>query len=116
MKQLGDIKVERVRMSRQNRAKQFAPFDALKGLQNALRIKEYQAERVQKGDLQEEKIKEISNILLNSDKNTNAKVVYFEDGHNKEITGNIKPIFDQQILQVSGQNIKFDDILDIIEI
>ena len=113
MKQLGDIKVERVRMSRQNRAKQFAPFDALKGLQNALRIKEYQAERVQRGDLQEEKINEISNILLNSNKNTNAKVVYFEDGHNKEITGNIKPIFEEQILQVSGVKIKFDDILDI---
>lgn len=116
MKQSGDTEVERVKMSRQNRAKQFAPFDALKGLQNALRMKEYQAEKIQKGDLQEEKIMEISKILLSSNKNTKAKVVYFQDGHNKEISGNIKPIFEEQILQVGGEKIKFDDILDIIEI
>lgn len=31
-------------MSREDRAKQFAPFDALKGLQMALRKKEYEHE------------------------------------------------------------------------
>ena len=103
-------------MSRQNRAKQFAPFDALKGLQNALRMKEYQAERIQKGDLQEEKISEISKFLLNCKKDTKAKVVYFVDGHNKEISGIIKPVFEEQILEVDGKKIKFDDILDVIEI
>lgn len=103
-------------MSRQNRAKQFAPFDALKGLQNALRMKEYQSERIQKGDLQQEKIDELSNILLNANKNSKAKVVYFEDGHNKEVSGNIKPIFEQEILEISTKRIKFDDILDIVEI
>ena len=35
-------------MSPKDRAKQFAPFDALKGLGDALRIKEYENERVQK--------------------------------------------------------------------
>ncbi len=116
MKQLEVTEVVRVKMSRQNRAKQFAPFDALKGLQNALRVKEYQAEMIQKGELQEEKINEISNILINCDKNTKAKVVFFEEGHNKEISGNIKPIFEEQILEVSGKKIKFENILDIIEI
>ena len=32
-------------MSRQDRAKQFAPFDALKGLQDALRKKEEENEK-----------------------------------------------------------------------
>lgn len=103
----------RVKMSRQNRAKQFAPFDALKGLQNALRMKEYQAERVQKGDLQEEKLNEISKIFLECGKNTVAKVTYFEDGHNKEITGVIKPIFEEQTLIVSQKKISFDNVLDV---
>lgn len=103
-------------MSRQNRAKQFAPFDALKGLQNALRVKEYQAEMIQKGELQEEKINEISKILTDCDKNTKAKVVFFEEGHNKELSGKIKPIYEDQILDVDGKKIKFENILDIIEI
>ena len=47
-------------MSRQERAKQFAPFDALKGLHDALRLKEYEHERVQKGDMPEEKAEAIS--------------------------------------------------------
>ena len=105
--------MERMKMSRQNRAKQFAPFDALKGLQNALRMKEYQAERVQKGDLQEEKLNEISKIFLECGKNTVAKVTYFEDGHNKETIGMIKPIFEEHTLVVGKEKIDFDNVLDV---
>ena len=49
-------------------------------------------------------------------KKSEIKVVFFEEGHNKEIFGNIKPIFEEQILEVSGKKIKFENILDIIEI
>ena len=35
---------ERVKMSRSDRAKQFAPFDALKGLHETIKIKEYEHE------------------------------------------------------------------------
>ena len=51
-------------MPRVDRAKQFAPFDALKGLQDALRVKEYEHERVQRGEVQEEQASKISKILL----------------------------------------------------
>ena len=50
-------------MPRGERAKQFAPFDALKGLQQALRLKEYEHERVEKGDLSEEDVLRLSTIL-----------------------------------------------------
>ena len=46
-------------MPRIERARQFAPFDALKGLSEALRIKEYEHDRILKGDLSEEKILEL---------------------------------------------------------
>ena len=42
---------------RENRAKQFMPFDALKGLQDALREKEIECE--QKEELIEERIMEL---------------------------------------------------------
>ena len=110
---LEGIKVERIKMSRQERAKQFAPFDALKGLHNALRLKEYEHERVQKGDLTEEKAEAISKILLGLEKGDSVKAVYFEDGHNKEISGKAKLIIEEHILQVEKKKILLDDLLNI---
>ncbi|MFA7642957.1 MAG: hypothetical protein WCY74_06740, partial [Sphaerochaetaceae bacterium] len=46
--------MERMKMPRQNRAPQFAPFDALKGLHEALRLAEYEHERIVKGEISEE--------------------------------------------------------------
>ena len=56
--------MERARMPRKQRAKQFAPFDALKGLHEALKIKEYEHDRILKGDIPPEQIENISKILL----------------------------------------------------
>lgn len=39
--------MERVKMPRSKRSAQFAPFDALKGLQEALKLKEYEHARIQ---------------------------------------------------------------------
>ena len=72
--------VERVKMSRQDRAKQFAPFDALKGLHEALKLKEYEHDRMIKGDIPPEQIEVISKILLELKKNDVIKVKYFYDG------------------------------------
>lgn len=112
MKLLEDTGVERVKMSRQNRAKQFAPFEALKGLRDALRMKEYEAERVQKGDLQEEKILEISKFLLDYDKKIPIKIKYFEDGHEKVVFGVAKVLYEEQCIKIDGKTVMFSDILD----
>ena len=100
-------------MSRQMRAKQFAPFDALKGLQNALRIKEYEHERVQKGDIQEEKAKEISDTLIQLEKKDVGIVTYFHYGHEKVCEGLLKLIVEEQALKVGNAKIPLDDVLDI---
>ncbi len=100
-------------MSRADRAKQFAPFDALKGLQEALRLKEYEHERSLKGDIQEEKILEISSVIKNLKKNDLVEVVFFEDGYNKKIKGkSIVDIIDG-FIKINEKVIKFDNILDI---
>ena len=113
MKVLEDIKVERVKMSRTDRAKQFAPFDALKGLQDALRIKEYQHERVQKGEVDEEKADEISKVLMNLEKGDIVCVKYFENGHYLQIEGRAKLIIEENVLQVDDKKINLDDMFDI---
>ena len=100
-------------MSRENRAKQFAPFDALKGLQEALRLKEYEHERVQKGEISEEKASEISNVLINLEKNDVCEVKYFYDGHYKTISGNTNLLLEENVLQVGKEKILLCNVFEI---
>ncbi len=103
----------RTKMARRDRAKQFAPFDALKGLHEALRMKEYQHERTQKGDLSEEKVAEISKMLLSLQKNDVVNVTYFDDGHYLQTEGFAKVDFVEQTLIVGSVKVSFDDVFDV---
>lgn len=104
----------REKMSRANRAKQFAPFDALKGLHDALRLKEYEHEKSQKGDLTEEQIEQISGVLLSLKKNDIIEVTYFDDGYEKTLLGQVKVNFDMQSLSVDDAvTISFENIIHL---
>ncbi len=100
-------------MPRAERAKQFAPFDALKGLREALKLKEYQHERIVKGELSEEKATELSKTLINLEKGDEVVLTYFEDGHNKKIVGALKLLVDENKVEIERKKILLDDILDI---
>ena len=100
-------------MPRAMRAKQFAPFDALKGLQDALRLKEYQHEKILKGDMTEEKASELSDVLVNMKKGDVVKVMYFEDEHEKKIEGVIKLLIDEQAIQIEKKKISLDQVIDM---
>lgn len=100
-------------MSRSDRAKQFAPFDALKGLQDALRIKEYQHERVQKGEVSEEKAGEISKVLMNLEKGNIVQVEIFEEGHYLNFEGVAKLVIEENLLIVGDKKILLENLIDI---
>lgn len=100
-------------MPRIERAKQFAPFDTLKSLHEALKLKEYEHDRIEKGDLPEEKIMEISNTIRNLKKDDKVKVVYFRDGHNHIAEGNFKIDYTFQTITIDKNIINFDDIVDL---
>ena len=72
------------------RAKQFMPFDALKGFKEALKEKEKII--VDKIDLSEDAIIEINNILINLKVGDIVKVVYFKQNEYIEVTGMISKI------------------------
>lgn len=55
--------IEQVMMTQAERAKQFAPFDAMKGLQEALRDREERHARVERHDISEEDIERNSSVL-----------------------------------------------------
>lgn len=105
--------MERMKMPRQNRAAQFAPFDALKGLQESLRLAEYEHERIEKGEVSEEQAEKISSVLQQLENNTKVKVKYFYDGYEREYKGTIKVDIYEQLLIMGGQKYDLDCLLDI---
>ena len=105
--------VDRVKMSRSDRAKQFAPFDALKGLQETIKIKEYEHEKIICGEMSEDEIKEISAVILSLEKGDSVNVDFFRDGHVLNLTGLVKVDVFNQKLFVGVFEIGFDDIRKI---
>ena len=102
-------------MPREKRAAQFAPFDALSGMREALRMAEYEHERKVKGDVSEETASKISDIINELEKGTLVKAKYFDDGYDKEYIGTIKiDVFEQTVkLHKLGRTIPLDDLLDL---
>lgn len=101
-------------MPRSERAKQFAPFDALKGLQKALRLKEYEHDRMVRGDIDDETIDKISRQLQKIKKNDSIYIKYFEDGYYKELKEKVKRIdVNKREVELENRIISFDDIFDL---
>ena len=100
-------------MSLNDRARQFLPFDSLKGLRDAIKIKEYEHERISKGDLSEDTINKISDHLMNYEKTTKYEIKYFIDGRYETVKGNMKLNAISRFIIINDIKISFDDITDI---
>ena len=100
-------------ISRENRAKQFLPFDSLKGLQEALREKEIEYE--EKIELTEDSKEEISKILCTLDIGDKVKIKYYNSKKYNVIIGTVKEIssITKKIILEENQIIKFENILSI---
>ena len=96
------------------RAKQFLPFDALKGLQEALREKEIEYE--EKKELSEETLAELNNVFNKIEKASFVKIRYYRNGRYKEIEGIVTYIdYIKKGIQVDKiENINICDIIDIL--
>lgn len=106
--------MDKKKMSLNSRARQFLPFDALKGLKEAIKLKELEHERVKKRDISSDKALKISNTLISLDENSIASVLYFKDGHYYEITGKIKLDVFNNYLMADDLKVNLDDLFDII--
>ncbi|MBQ7445462.1 MAG: hypothetical protein IJS71_05960 [Clostridia bacterium] len=68
-------------MTRQERAKQFAPFDAMKGLQEALRDREERHSRVQKREISEDAERQISDVLSRLTRGMKVDITFYSAFH-----------------------------------
>lgn len=100
---------ERKPMSVEKRAKQFMPFAALKGYEDALRAME--KIKVDKISLTEERKEELDRILHVLQRNDMVEVVYFRDEEYIRMRGRIARLdLDARILKVVNTKISFEDI------
>ena len=89
-------------MNKTDRAKQFLPFDSLKGLQEELRKREELRTRQPKRLLSEER------------KEEKIRITFFLDGHYPEIEGEVSELnFPLKYLVLGNEKIFFDDIYSL---
>jgi hypothetical protein len=78
------------RMSISNRAKQFMPFNALSGFEEALRKVELKKEKVEKVELSQSQKESLNNILESIKPDDEIKVEYYDGNNYQIITGLFK--------------------------
>lgn len=100
------------KMSIADRAKQFAPFAALRGLDAALHAREKII--VDKIELSEELLSELDYKMHLIKKGDRATIVYFEKGEYIKISGIVSRIDEtSRIIQIVTKKISFDDIYSV---
>ena len=107
-------KKPRVPMPASRRAKHFMPFDALRGLKEAIADKEKIS--TPKKELAEDMIREINSILVDLRKGQNVTVVYY-NGYEEEylqLTGEVEKVDAYwKLLQIGNVAIDFEEISEI---
>ena len=96
----------------ENRAKQFMPFAALKGYEEALRAKEKIV--VEKIELSEEKKAELDYKMQQIHKNDIVTVVYFCKDEYIKLEGMVSRLDrDAKVLKIVNTKISFEDIYEL---
>ena len=95
-----------------DRARQFLPFDALKGFKDL--IKEVERVKVNKKELTEENIERLSKTILSLEKGMMVKVIYFEQDDYLKLEGIVSKIdITNRFIMIVKKRISLDDIFEI---
>ena len=102
-------------MKREDRAKQFLPFDAMKGLSAAMRRQEERLTRVEKTELGEEDAAALSAILSRLKRGDEAEATFFTYGRYLTVRGTVTALDEvKRTLTIQDHLIPFDDLLSIV--
>lgn len=97
------------KMSRRDRAKQFLPFNSLRGYYDLIREKE--KEVTPKRELSNDDLLELSNKLKEIKKNMMVKITYYDVDSYKTISGLVSKIdFTYKYIVIVKTKISFNDI------
>lgn len=95
-----------------DRARQFLPFDALKGFKEL--VKEVERVKVSKKELTEEDIEKLSKTILSLEKGMMVRVVYFDQDEYLKLEGIVSKIdITNRFIMIVKKRISLDDLLEI---
>ena len=104
----------RAKMPPSQRAKQFAPFDALSGLSAALERKRRELERTERPILPEERCADLNDTLCALQLDDRVSVRYYRRGAQRTVRGSVTNIdCVAHTLTVGDTRIAFADLLDL---
>ncbi|MBR1926116.1 MAG: hypothetical protein IJ837_04660 [Clostridia bacterium] len=110
----------REKMPRLQRASQFMPFDAVKGLKEEIKLVELKHEKLKNGELKKLKEEELLNIIKNLRNKQKITLFYYDELNKlfKKVEGESLPHISKGFLEIYAKNqklkVKFLDIIDII--
>ena len=100
------------KMTKTDRAKQFLPFNSLRGYYDLIREKE--KEITPKRELSDSDIEQLNNKIMSLEKNMIIRVTYYDVDSYRTISGMISKIdLEQKYLIVVKEKISFSDITNI---
>lgn len=100
------------KMSKADRAKQFLPFNSLRGYYDLIREKE--KIKVERRILSDDDLEQISNKLIELKKNMMIKVTYYDSDSYRTISGLVSKIdLNLKYLVIVKTRISFNDITEI---
>lgn len=109
---MGNRAASRPKMSREERAKQFMPFAALKGYEEALKEKEKIV--VPRRELSEETKEQLDRRLPGIRRGDMITVIYYCQGEYLKLTGMVSRIdTDARVLKIVNTKITFEDLFQI---
>ena len=101
-------------MNRAERAKQYLPFDALRGLREELALREERHTRTERKELSETQQQELSLALSSLKKGDGVSVTYYAQGHYVVLDATLEKIDAYKgVLVLSGVTVSFEDLYDI---
>lgn len=101
-------------MNRADRAAQFAPFDALKGLKEAIKEREERKSRISRRELSEEQQEVLSETIKQLETGAMVEVVFYCNGHYFTILdtfADVNPT--NKYIMVGERKINFFDLYEI---
>jgi hypothetical protein len=101
-------------VNNRERAKQFMPFDAMKGLTEALKLREEQRTKVSRKQLSEDMIESISRTLSRVRPGSEVRICFYLDGHYVDLESTVADVNKvDNFLMIGKSRIYFEDILRI---
>ena len=101
-------------MDKKQKAKEFTPFDALKGFNEELKARRENLNKTERKEIDEETAKRLNEVICSLTKGDEVFFTIYKDGRYIETEGKVNYVdFAVKTIVLSGKNYNFNSLYDI---